>query len=148
MTNPLDTPTAADMGSLFARAPIGAYFVVQGVQKIAHGLNGFVSANAKNVPRLLPDRLGEAYLHLLPFIEIMAGGMLVLGIYTRLGGWLTSLMLISFMIAVTGIRGDGQPFHPNLIFLGITLLLAFVGGGGYSLDNALRATGAGLKRGA
>jgi uncharacterized membrane protein YphA (DoxX/SURF4 family) len=78
------------------------------------------------------------YLAALPYAEIAVGTLLVLGLLTRVGGFFASLMLLSFIVAVTGVKGAGDaPFQTNVVFLGLALLLFFAGGGKIGLDGML-----------
>ena len=56
--------------------------------------------------------------------------MLMAGLFTRVAGFFATLMVLSFTIAVTGLHAKGLPFHPNLIYLGIVGILAFIGWAG------------------
>lgn len=140
MRNPLASPAAMNLGLLLARAPLGVSFILAGFSKFtaAGGVSAFASANSRYVPAYMPAWFGGLYLHALPYVEILVGAMLLLGIFSRVGGLLASLMLVSFMIAVTGFNVPGTMVpHTNLVFLGFTLLLFLAGGGQYSLDRAI-----------
>jgi flagellar biosynthesis protein FliQ len=73
------------------------------------------------------------------------GIFLILGLWIRLTGFITSLMLISIIWAFTGIHDDKMPFHPNVIFLSITLLLFLAGGGNFTVGRMLKAGSSGSK---
>jgi thiosulfate dehydrogenase (quinone) large subunit len=124
------------LGLLLARVPVGMFFLLAGVHKLQVGLHAFVGSTIGAVPSYIPAAIGRAYLFALPFAEITVGVLLVLGIATRLIGLIASLMLISFMMAITGFdpMKTGGPFHYNAVFLGITLLLMFAGAGKFSGD--------------
>ena len=127
--------TAADLALLLARIPLGAYFMLAGVNKVKAGTAEFVSGAAGSIPEFLPTFLGRGYLHALPWMEIVVGVCLILGLFTRFTGLLMSLMLTSFMIAVTGVKpAGGGPFHYNLVYLGLALCFMLVGPGRLSID--------------
>ncbi len=46
-------------------------------------------------------------------------------------------MLASFMIAVTGVRSVNFPFQPNVIYLGVALLVVLAGPGSVSMDRVM-----------
>jgi len=96
MRNPLASPSSTNLGLLFARVPLGAMFVMAGFSKFRGG--GAVPALAA-VPHYMPSWFGPAFLSALPYVEILVGAMLVLGILGRLGGFLASLLLASFLLA-------------------------------------------------
>lgn len=76
-------------------------------------------------------------MYTLPILEILVGACIVLGLFTRPIALLASLMVLSFIIAVTGVFVDGGGFHQNLVFLGVTIGLAFTGPGVFSADRVL-----------
>jgi uncharacterized membrane protein YphA (DoxX/SURF4 family) len=127
------------IGLLLIRLPIGALFALAGWGKIHGGVGAFVQKMIGAVPPWLPHPLGSAYLHALPFAELTVGICLVLGLFTRIIGAIASLMLVSFIMAVTHLKPpqSGGPFDNNLLFLGITLGLALAGAGRLSLDGIL-----------
>jgi uncharacterized membrane protein YphA (DoxX/SURF4 family) len=58
---------------------------------------------------------------------------------TRVVAAAMSLLLISFTLAATGVSGQKLqlPFHPNLIYLGLTLCIMLCGPGMISIDGLL-----------
>ena len=139
MRNPLASSGSTSLGLFFARVPLGAFFVLAGFSKFTApgGVAAFASQFAGAVPAWVPDQLGRYYLNAVPYAEIVVGASLVLGVAGRLGGLLASLMLASFMIAVTGVRSANGPFQPNLIFLGVALLVLLAGPGSLSMDRIM-----------
>src|SRR5436190_2903125 len=129
--------TRANIGLFLARIPLGAYFLLAGLHKITGGVSGFVSFASKNLPPWMPPALGKAYLYSLPFVELITGAMVILGIFTRFNAFIQSLILISILIAMGVYDKAGGPFHPNLVFLGLALMLAVVGGGDWSVDRMM-----------
>ncbi len=137
MPNPLQSPRSMSLGLLLARLPLGALFCIAGYRKLAVlGLAGFVSEHIKSVPRYMPPWFPKVFLNALPFAEMGLGALIILGLFTRLSGFLTSALLISFMM-IMGIQDSTFPFHPNLLFLGNALLLFFAGAGSISIDSRL-----------
>jgi putative oxidoreductase len=128
----------AAAGLLIERIPIGLYFAIAGCNKIAGGVGGFVAKASGMIPPWLPTPLGRAYLYALPWMEVLTGVLMILGLFGRATAIVMSLILISISIAVTGIFGKGGgPFDPNLILLGLTIGLALTGPGPWSLDSVL-----------
>jgi putative oxidoreductase len=129
-----------DLGLLLARLPVGLLFFLYGWMKLFKmGVGNFVTMSEKSIPGYLPHALGIAYLHLVPFAEFLVGLAIMLGAFSRVAGLISSLMLISFMMAVTGVGGGekGPPFNNSIIYLGVTLLLMFAGAGFISIDGML-----------
>src|SRR5579862_8650870 len=111
MKNPLRSESSTSLGLLLARLPIGAFFLLNGYTKVARiGLEPFVAAHIDDVPKVMPPWFGSNYLHALPFAEMLVGLMLMAGLFTRLAGFVASLMVLSFLIAVTGMQAKGLPF--------------------------------------
>jgi len=142
MQNPLQTEQAKDSFLLLARVAIGVYFLLAGYAKIAGGVGAFVEQAKPTIPHFLSPQIGTLYLQALPFAEMIVGVAMVIGLYTRVAAGLMSLMLISFMIAVTGIGFKSEAGKPpqidkNLIFLGLTLLIMHFGGGKVAVDQSM-----------
>jgi uncharacterized membrane protein YphA (DoxX/SURF4 family) len=134
MKNPLRSERSFDLGLLLARLPMGAFFLIAGVEKVHGGVEKFVQSFITDVPHAIPRAWGEGYLRAFPWLEIAVGILLILGLFTRLGGFIGALMVISITIGFTGVITKGLPFHPNMIYLGLLLALLLVGPGRMSLD--------------
>jgi uncharacterized membrane protein YphA (DoxX/SURF4 family) len=137
---------AASMGLLVARIPIGAYFIKAGIGKFTmqpNGVGSFVDHHLADAMKFLPEQWARMYLGALPYIEISLGVLLIAGLLTRAAALLMSLLLISFTLGAaphaSGRFSDSVvlPFHPNLVFLGITLALMLCGPGRISIDGLL-----------
>lgn len=144
MKNPLKSQLAANLGLLLVRLPVGVIFTVAGFNKIKGGVGSFVNQMQGKIPTYLPDFIGKTYLYLLPAVGLLVGCLIILGLFSRTAGLLSSLILISIMMAVTGISDPPKPFHDNVVLLGITLLLLLTGPGGIALDN-IRFRGSSVK---
>lgn len=116
---------------------MGFFFLVAGANKVKGGIPTFVHSVAGMVPSYVPGALGRGYLYAVPVVEILVGACLVLGLFARSAALLASLMLVSYIMAVTGAMSDTLPFQPNVVFLGLMLGLAFTGAGVISADRAL-----------
>lgn len=114
---------------LVLRLVLGAYFIFAGRMKIDN-LPAFVEVVRGY--HVLPDHLGTLYATLLPFVEVGAGALLVLGMWTTLAAMLTSLMLLSFIIAL-GIFSH-QPFNKDIVLLAASISLLYSGSGALSVD--------------
>lgn len=137
MTNPLKSERSSSLGLLLARLPIGLFMLLAGAAKLQAGASGFVSENAANIPHWASQDWGRQYLHAIPILEVVIGGMLVFGLLGRLSALIGALMVTSYTIAVTGWKMKGLPFHPNLIYIGLLLMTFLTGPGRISVDGAL-----------
>lgn len=124
------------IGPLLLRLPIGIYFILAGLL-ILKDPTGFV-AEVHNM-KILPPHAGTIYAIMLPYVEIAAGALLIIGMWTTLAAGLISLMLLSFVIAF-GFHPDGAHlFNKDIIFLCAALSLLYTGSGAWSIDRFRRA---------
>jgi uncharacterized repeat protein (TIGR02543 family) len=82
--------------SLVFRLVLGGIFIFAGFAKI-HTINALISEIDQY--KILPPVLGSLYGHVLPYLEIITGMLLVLGIVLRITAGIASLMLISFTVS-------------------------------------------------
>ena len=129
--NPLWAP-------LFLRLALGAYFILAGLKKLDDPAGFVREIQAYNI---LPAKISVLYGVLLPYIEVLAGGLLVIGFWTTLGALLCSLMLCSFVIAIGLFPNQSGLFNKDLILLGGALTLMFSGGGAFSIDQFRKSGG-------
>lgn len=137
MNNPLTTDHARSFALLLARLPLGVYFLLAGFNKFASGVRVFVEDNLQTVPEFLGPQLGKAYLWALPSVEMLVGVTLIIGLYTRVSATLIMLMLVSFIIADSGIgfKPNKPPMlDKNVVFLGLAILLMTTGAGRIAVD--------------
>lgn len=143
MRNPLASPGSTSLGLFLARVPLGAFFVMAGFAKFRApgGVSGFVSQFAGAIPAWAPQAAGRSYLQAIPYAEIIVGASLILGVAGRLGGLAAAVMLATFTVAVTGVRSANLPFQPNVIFIGLALLVFLAGPGAISMDKVMWGKG-------
>lgn len=79
------------------RLLIGLMFILSGAAKLQDP-KGFTMA-VYNF-RVLPNALVEAYATLIPFVELGAGVLLVVGLFTQLAAVVAFLTLLSFTLAI------------------------------------------------
>ena len=90
---------------LFLRVALGLVFIVASIDKIQNP-DQFAGAIANY--RLLPYEFIHGAAIVLPWIEVVTGSLLLLGIWTRANALLTSSMLLIFIFAI------GQALWRNL----------------------------------
>ena len=128
-------------GNLFLRLGLGFVFVFTGIAKLFLGL-----VPAEPIGAIL-NAIGMGALSTTGFgmflgiLELMVGLMMILGLFTKIVGWVTAIMLLSFIIGVSVILGAGL-MQPMFMFKDIGLLagalcLGFQGAPGISLDAVL-----------
>ena len=139
MNNPVKSPAAINLGLLVARIPLGAFFLMTGLMKVADlGVKTFVQQYSGLLPEIIPKPIGQTYLYALPFIEMTVGALLILGLFTRTASAVACLVVITITIAATGpfMPHSHHTPHTNLIFIGLAFLLMTTGPGKVSVDNA------------
>jgi uncharacterized membrane protein YphA (DoxX/SURF4 family) len=89
---------------LLVRVVLGGIFVVAGASKVGHAAE---FAQQIAAFRLLPQPLIAPLALALPFFEILLGGYLVIGLFTRIAAWTAALLLLVFdgAIASAVVRG-------------------------------------------
>jgi len=116
---------------LFLRIALGAYFLMAGWLKVSH-LDDFIQV-IKGF-NMLPGDLANVYGSLLPYMELAAGGFLVLGLWTTLAAMLAAIMIASFVFAFGFFPQPINIFNKDVILLACAVSLMFSGPGAYSID--------------
>lgn len=109
------SPKVVGIVVLALRIVLGAIFVVAGASKVGHAdMFAAQIAGFRILPQVLiaPLALG------LPFLEIMLGGYLILGLFTRASAWVAVGLLAAFDLAIASavVRGMSVScgcFGPN-----------------------------------
>ncbi len=148
MKNPFNHPAWIDISLLLGRIVLGLYMLLAGWNKMRSGVPGFVNGGfSKMRPDWLSESLATPYGYALPFLELLGGLMLILGLFTRPAAGVLTLVLLSISIAqmnangITGIAGDGPPFHHSYVMTAMCLMLAIIGSGRLALDPLYFASG-------
>ena len=132
MKNPFASETSTNIGLLIARIPIGAHFLMAGYLHLLGGLGSFKGSYLERAPEWMPRALASVYAYGLPFVELAAGAMLVLGFTTRLGAAFATL--ITLIMMTDGVRLYPHKGHHTTVYLGVALMVLCVGGGRYALE--------------
>jgi putative oxidoreductase len=127
-----------DIALLVNRLSLGLYFLLAGVGKLRTGVGEFYTKAFSGLrPAWLPEAVASPFGHALPFIEVAVGALLVAGLLARLTAGVMALLLLSFSIALwqAGLFvGGAGPFHTNIVFFTLAILLAVTGPGRASLE--------------
>ena len=123
-----------NLSGLFVRVPLGIYLLYAGRLKLLDP-NGFIDTVRQF--KILPDHLATLYAVLLPYFEILTGGLLILGLWTSVCAILAALMLLSFIIAINFFPYPENPFlfNKDVLLLCAALSLLSSGAGAFSIDN-------------
>lgn len=139
---------------LVNRVALGLYFMFAGLGKVQGEISGGLGSfyRGKGFQGLQPDWLpryfAQPFGYAMPWVELVLGALLVVGLLGRVSAGLIALLLLSFLIAMflaeslfkfqSAAADLPGPFHTNLILLALALLLTVTGSGRYSLDGAWR----------
>lgn len=124
-----------DLVLLLNRLALGAYFTLAGWAKLKAGPFTFATTEffVKARPSWLPPPVHGAYGYALPFVEVAAGVLLILGLYARTAASVIALLLASFILALGVAPRAGGPFEKNVVFFTLALLLVLLGPGRYAV---------------
>jgi uncharacterized membrane protein YphA (DoxX/SURF4 family) len=136
MKNPLASDLSNNLGLLLARIPLGLYFALAGYAHFT--TQNFATQYVAALPTWMPSEAGKGYSSMLPFLEMAVGGLLILGLTTRVGGLLAAV-ITGMVVAAAGFSLDPNAANKllPLIVLGLSILLLCTGGGKFTLDNFL-----------
>lgn len=118
---------------------LAAVRIITGLLMIYHGYEVFDDEKMKvyfgwDVFQKLPAPVLMIFIG--KIVELVAGILLVIGLFTRIG----ALLLLFVMIYITFFIGQGKFWyedqHPFLFIL-LSLIFLFIGGGRFSLDHIL-----------
>ena len=100
----MNRTTLVDHDVLVLRLVLGAIFIDAGASKIGHGAE--LAAQFAGF-RIVPQPVIAPMALALPFLEVLLGGYLVVGLFTRAAGWIAVLLLALFDAAIASavIRG-------------------------------------------
>lgn len=142
--------TLTEIAILVTRVFVGGYFAAAGFAKakgeLSDGFGTFYRGSFSSLqPGWLPDLLAAPYGYALPWIEIVVGLALVVGLFGTVAATLTGLMILSFTVAlamkmgITAQPSDAAgPFSSNYLQIVVCFLLACLGPGRFSVDHLLR----------
>jgi uncharacterized membrane protein YphA (DoxX/SURF4 family) len=105
-----------------ARLVTGGVWIWAGLLKLPHPEQSVAAVRAY---QLLPGDVATTVGHLLPVLEVVIGGCLVLGLLTRGAALVSGLLFAAFVVGIASVWARG-----------ITIDCGCFGGGGYDPDAA------------
>jgi uncharacterized membrane protein YphA (DoxX/SURF4 family) len=117
------------------RVTMGVIFLFYGVGKFMGGLGNFVGGMNQRFSGKLPAMMVMPFAYVLPFGEVAAGLLILLGLFTRQGLLISGLLLIGLTFG-TVMLGDPPTVAHNLQYALVNfVLLWLVDLNRYSLDS-------------
>ena len=89
---------------MLARLVTGTVWVVAGTLKLPHPEDGVTAVRAY---QLLPLSLTGPVGHVLPMLEVVVGGCLLLGLLTRPAGLVSAVLQLAFLVGITSVWTRG-----------------------------------------
>lgn len=139
MLKPAQQHFMQDIAILSVRLSLGAYLFFAGVRKaFSQGSDIRLSASTwmekynAMTPAFVPGFIATPWGYAIPWLELILGALLVLGVFFRVTTVLTTVMMLSIAIAV--VAKDGTLLHHSVIITTVTFLLIFLGAGRFSAD--------------
>lgn len=87
-----------DVVGLLARLFLGIVLIVAGAAKVGHPVT---SQRAVQAYQIFPFELAGSIGLVLPFLEIILGVLLVLGLFTRLAAAVSTVLMVAFIIGIS-----------------------------------------------
>lgn len=105
--------------SLVCRIILGVTFIAAGGSKIGHQVDVVQNVVAYNI---LPNEMVRPFAQTLPWLEVLTGLLLIVGLFLQSAGALLALLNVSFLIAIgtnllrgvaidCGCFGPGEPLN-------------------------------------
>jgi putative oxidoreductase len=92
------------VAALVCRVALAAIFLYAGLPKVAHP-QAFL-ASVRNYD-ILPNAIVPAFALILPMVEVLAGALLLLGVWIRPSGLVIGGMLVAFIVAIASALARG-----------------------------------------
>jgi thiosulfate dehydrogenase (quinone) large subunit len=123
-----------DLAYALLRITFGVVFLFSGIGKLMGGLENFVGGMNQRFSGKLPAFLVMPFSYTLPFAELLAGVLIVFGLFTRVGLTLSGLLLVALTFGTVMLADFGTVAHNAQYALLNFVLLWFLDINRYSLD--------------
>jgi len=136
-----------DIAILLARIALGAYVAVAGFRKVQteinEGFGTFLNGSYTNrKPHWIPEFINVPYGYALPWLELILGLLVLVGLFGRVSSFAMTFMLLSIAVALAYnwelIEFVGLRVHHILPMIALAFWLGVSGAGSVSIDHLLR----------
>ena len=121
----------------FIRAALGAFLLYTGRSQLSAPT---LLVDQVQALKILPEHLATVFALLLPYLEILAGGLIFVGYWTTLGGIIAAVIVLPFVYTAGAVTGKGI-FNKELFVLMSALSLLYSGAGAISVDRFRKGGG-------
>jgi uncharacterized membrane protein YphA (DoxX/SURF4 family) len=119
------------------RVTMGVIFLFYGVGKFRSGVGSFVGTMNQQFSGKLPAFMVMPFAYAIPFAEVTAGLLILLGLFTRLGLIISGLLLIGLTFGMV-ILGQAPTVAHNLQYALVNFVLLWLSDlNRYSLDRLI-----------
>jgi uncharacterized membrane protein YphA (DoxX/SURF4 family) len=139
MTHQVEQAPSHAIALLLARVSLGLYLLNAGMHKLfvsgqslSQSYAGWMDMFHKTAPSFLPGFIATPYGYAFPWLEMLIGALLVLGLFFRVTTIAGAILLLSIYIAQ--LVGGGPFMHHSLVFALFSIWLCCTGPGPISLD--------------
>jgi putative oxidoreductase len=133
--------TSASWTPVPLRLALAAVFIAHGAQKVFGSFSGpGLATVTSHQPPFGFMRPGWLWLGAAAFAELIGGGLLLLGLLTRVGAFLIACVMLTAIIGVhwrVGFFADKGGYEYPLALLAMSLAILISGGGMVSIDRGL-----------
>lgn len=132
----LNQKMQAQLSSYVLRLAVGGLLLIAGIAKFSGGVEAFVSSSTGMFEgTVIPVALAKIYLTVLPLLEVVMGGLLILGLFTSVAASVASFMFALFIVGLAATKSDA--ITNSFIFMFASLWLTKMESGKLSLDHLL-----------
>ena len=128
-------PTHRAIGFALLRVTFGVVFLFAGIGKFMGGLGSFVGGMNQHFSGKLPAIMVMPFAYVLPFGEVTAGTLILLGLLTRLGLTISGLLIIGLTFGTVMLNDFPTVAHNVQYALVNFVLLWLTDLNRYSLDS-------------
>jgi uncharacterized membrane protein YphA (DoxX/SURF4 family) len=128
---------------LLNRVSLGWYVMNAGSEKVqrelAGGAGAFLASDTfQRRSAILPESLAIPFGYAWPWLELISGFLLIIGLFARTTAAVVAWLLLSIAIALAFSGDEFLPRHYLMVFVPLALLLCVLGPGRYSVDRLRR----------